>query len=350
MAHQIFINVDQKELRKALVAGLNQPNAPVRPPDLVVGSETDIEVFLIDGDGNYDVRSGLGGYTLKIGAGPRGGVPNGGTLTLGDGTDNTAAIDFNAPASTLQSALNKLNTNTGPFGDTVTVKKISTGQYLVTFDSVGAQTLISGSGVNLTPESTVVVTEVTAGDGSTQEVQLVQFIRQPAVYLELPTQITNGWSGTLSADNLRVIELLAGKGEINTDFEVELQQGSSTPDVLAQSEIRIAGETINPASITGTIITPAEAVRDGDSLLAHVRLDILGLTGGNVTDLDGIVTTSLATGRLYIIAAPLGPTVPSQFWVLQAGTDAEDPANGIVRPDDYAASTNEKIWKALSAL
>jgi len=29
---------------------------------------------------------------------------------------------------------------------------------------------------------------------------------------------------------------------------------------------------------------------------------------------------------------------------VQAGTNGEAAAQGIVRPDDYAASTNEKIW------
>ncbi len=31
-------------------------------------------------------------------------------------------------------------------------------------------------------------------------------------------------------------------------------------------------------------------------------------------------------------------------WQLQARTDAEDAANGLVRPDDYNASTNARVW------
>ena len=31
-------------------------------------------------------------------------------------------------------------------------------------------------------------------------------------------------------------------------------------------------------------------------------------------------------------------------WRLTAGTDADNEASGIVRPDDYAPATNEKVW------
>lgn len=81
-----------------------------------------------------------------------------------------------------------------------------------------------------------------------------------------------------------------------------------------------------------------------------IRLDITALTGGTSTDLDSILSAGVAVDTLLILGVSLGPNVPHQMWVLKAGTNAEDPANGVVRPDDYAASTNEKVWKALSIL
>lgn len=73
------------------------------------------------------------------------------------------------------------------------------------------------------------------------------------------------------------------------------------------------------------------------------RADIVGLTGGGATALDSIETADLADdGSVGVIINVTG--VGGQTWVLLAGTDAEDAAGGIVRPDDYAASTNEKIW------
>lgn len=68
--------------------------------------------------------------------------------------------------------------------------------------------------------------------------------------------------------------------------------------------------------------------------------DITSHTGGGVTALDGISTVgkSLLLAQLYL-ADEL------QDWRLFAGTTAEDAANGIVRPDDYNATTNAQIWK-----
>lgn len=74
-----------------------------------------------------------------------------------------------------------------------------------------------------------------------------------------------------------------------------------------------------------------------------VRYDITGLTGGTATDLDSIVTLTVlpvAVTTCHIIHATDG----YQVWHLIAGTSAETEAGGIIRPDDYAASTNEKIW------
>lgn len=350
MAHKLYINLDERDLRKALVLGRKQPSVAVKPPDLVVGADIDVEVYLLHSDGDYDVRSGLSGYTLRLGAGPRGAIPNDGSATLTDGTETTAALDYNATAAVIQAALNALNNGDGPFSDLVTVKLVSRGSYLVTFDTVGAQSALSGDGALFKPESSVVVSEVTAGGVATKEVQLIQFLRQPAIYLEFSTQITNGWSGSISANNSRILQLMAGDPSITTDFEVRLQRASETPDVIVQTDIKISGEVTNDASFDGSRITADDAVREDDADRAKVRLDITGLIGGAVTDLDGIETVDLSTGRLYLTGVTIAAAVPSQMWVLITGTAAEDPANGIVRPDDYAAGTNEKIWKAYESI
>ena len=67
---------------------------------------------------------------------------------------------------------------------------------------------------------------------------------------------------------------------------------------------------------------------------------ITELTGGTSVDLDSIATADLPVRTLIhlVIDDVL------QTWLLKAATTAEDAANGIVRPDDYAASTNEKVW------
>jgi hypothetical protein len=73
-----------------------------------------------------------------------------------------------------------------------------------------------------------------------------------------------------------------------------------------------------------------------------------GLHLGARRDLDAIVTIGidLATyPTLYMVKT--GTSGALQAWQLMAGTDAEDAPGGIVRPDDYNASTNAKVWKLL---
>jgi len=69
---------------------------------------------------------------------------------------------------------------------------------------------------------------------------------------------------------------------------------------------------------------------------------ITALTGGGTTALDGISTV----GKTNILAA-LYVSDELQWWRLFSGTTAEDSAKGIVRPDDYNASTNAQIWKRI---
>lgn len=69
---------------------------------------------------------------------------------------------------------------------------------------------------------------------------------------------------------------------------------------------------------------------------------ITALTGGTSTCLDGITTSGKS--NLFVI---LKISSEIQDWILTTGTTAEDADNGIVRPDDYAATTNEQVWKRL---
>jgi len=61
--------------------------------------------------------------------------------------------------------------------------------------------------------------------------------------------------------------------------------------------------------------------------------------------LDAIPTVDLPTGLVVFFV--LADAV--QFYVLAAGTDAESSPD-VIRPDDYAIGTNEKVWKLASTL
>lgn len=81
---------------------------------------------------------------------------------------------------------------------------------------------------------------------------------------------------------------------------------------------------------------------------------ITGLVGGTETvDLDWYTTTDVLPGFQTDIFVPIGGLDQLATFRLYAGTDATntDPDAGpvIVRPVDYATTTNEKVWKRLDA-
>jgi hypothetical protein len=66
---------------------------------------------------------------------------------------------------------------------------------------------------------------------------------------------------------------------------------------------------------------------------------IVGLTGGGGTNLDGIPTLGMAP--IFVVHLILNGGLES--WALTNGTNAEDGV-GYVRPDDFNATTNAKVW------
>jgi hypothetical protein len=77
---------------------------------------------------------------------------------------------------------------------------------------------------------------------------------------------------------------------------------------------------------------------------------ITGLTGGGSSKLDGYTTTDVTVGFTAFLPALLISSIAvPKMMQLVTGTDAEnaDPSAGmiIIRPDDFHASTNPKVWK-----
>jgi|SRR5215217_152468 len=74
-------------------------------------------------------------------------------------------------------------------------------------------------------------------------------------------------------------------------------------------------------------------------------------TGGTPNALDGIVTAGGAIPTNFcvrVLSGSLGGgDLSSTNWVLVAGTNAEDPSGGIVRPDDYNGVTNARVWVSI---
>ncbi|MCK5832475.1 hypothetical protein KAH81_02290, partial [bacterium] len=64
------------------------------------------------------------------------------------------------------------------------------------------------------------------------------------------------------------------------------------------------------------------------------------LTGGGAADLDGVRTNGLSIGSLIFVF----DGSQTRTYCLTAGTDAED-SPLVIRPDDFDAGTNAKVWK-----
>jgi hypothetical protein len=81
--------------------------------------------------------------------------------------------------------------------------------------------------------------------------------------------------------------------------------------------------------------------------LLQPLLKTTALTGGGANALDSWPTAAgaleVGTRAMYVTGTNVS------FYVLATGTDAESSPN-IIRPDDYAASTNEKVWKKLTVV
>lgn len=75
-------------------------------------------------------------------------------------------------------------------------------------------------------------------------------------------------------------------------------------------------------------------------------LGVTGLLGGGATKLDGYSTTgiSLSTQFAAMIIDDNSGSPVARIYELVAGTDVESSPN-VIRPDDYAGGSNEKVWK-----
>lgn len=100
---------------------------------------------------------------------------------------------------------------------------------------------------------------------------------------------------------------------------------------------------------------PDEEYVDSDvpvpgSLLPFGEESIPFLRG--ITTIEGATSTAFVTVPTAQLSVPFAVIIQTTDyfpftnvqWVLKTATDAHDPANGVVRPDDYTAVTNERVW------
>jgi len=155
--------------------------------------------------------------------------------------------------------------------------------------------------------------------------------------------ITNGWTADLDLETVELLALLGDETEIEAFAQVTITDPDARPRTYAQQRIRIENRILSPGSGTPTPIEDYLTSAQTYDRFVQNRSAITGLTGGGVLNLDGI--TTLTKGPGWIVAVMISGGL--KFYQLQAGTDAESSPD-VIRPDDYTATTNEKVWRLLN--
>lgn len=152
---------------------------------------------------------------LSLGVGDADLPAEGGDFALAyDGDDDDLTVlAYNISAANLQTALNA-NAAIAAIPDTVAVTLLATGVYQVAFQAVGARELLTGDPEGLAPECNIFVSRLQTGDADTREIQIIQIIQRPYVYV-------TSWTATGGASAI-VTELRAGSVSAKAMFSVEL--------------------------------------------------------------------------------------------------------------------------------
>ena len=282
----IFINTE-RPVDRSIVAGINQPQREAPAGAFVAGSSYDTNLYFVLNDGTYDAASGQAGQDVQVAISTIG-KPQGGTYTLTDGTDTTAAIEYGASAQAVEDALNALNTDTGPFADLVDVVKQSDTQYSITFRTLGAQTVLSGSTVSLFPESTPTASIAVDGDGTTYAQQIIEIARQPAIYQQTWSTIANGFNGTLALNTTRLLQSLVLEAGQPFYLEVKLNGETVAREVVGMEHSTMPASAFSGAAITNLLDAfAADPTSNANFNAAAWAAEIAA--GGTVTSVNGEV-------------------------------------------------------------
>lgn len=133
-----------------------------------------------------------------------------------------------------------------------------------------------------------------------------------------------------------------------TGFFTALQKGGQDVVVTNDARLPVADEKAAMAGTSGTPSTTNRFITAADRGRLWALPDVVGMTGGGSTKLDGYVTSGVTVGLVVCFVDANGGTPLWRAYQLTAGTTAESSPN-VIRPDDYATTTNEKVWKLVSA-
>lgn len=279
MALDLFINTE-RPVDRSIVAGINQPQREAPAGAYVAGSSYDVNIYFILNDGTYNAASGDAGTDVQLAISTIGETQSG-TFTITDGTDTTDAIAYGSSAQTVEDALNALNSDTGPFADLVDVTKQSDSQYTITFRTVGAQTVLSASSVSLFPESTPTASIAADGDGTTYAQQVLEITRQPAIYQQTWSTITNGHNATVALNTTRLLQSLVLDKGLPFYLEVKLDGETVAREVVSVEHSNMPASAFSGVAIQSLLDAFAADPESNAYFDADAWSAVLSIAAGN---------------------------------------------------------------------
>ena len=278
----IFINTE-RPVDRSIVSGLNQPQREAAASAWVAGSSYDVNLYFVQNDGTYDAVSGQAGQTVELAIAPVS-EPESGTFTLTDGTDTTAAISYGASGQDVEDALNALNSGTGPNLGTaslVDVEKVSDTQYAITFRTLGAMTALSGNTVSLYPESTVTGSIAITGSATVYAQQVIEVVRQPAIYQPTWSTITNGFNATVALNTTRLLQAMVLERGEPFFLEIRLNGTTVAREVVTVEESNMPASAFSGTAIASVLDTFAADPTSNAYFDADAWSAVLSIAAGN---------------------------------------------------------------------
>jgi len=186
-AARLIINVSASQKDGLLESVFSQQ--PAAEPLYFRGDINALEVFAvkpIDGSNTqFWQPADIDPTALEVGVGDADERPTSGTFALAYDADSTGltALAFNISAANLQTAINA-NPAIAAIPDTVLVTLLAVGVYQVAFQAVGARSLFGSDPALLLPESNVFVSRQQTGAASVKEIQIIELVQRPLVYVD----------------------------------------------------------------------------------------------------------------------------------------------------------------------
>lgn len=254
---------------------------PTQFPELVVGDTIHANLYLIDGEGGYDSRSGSAAYTLSVSIGDPTETISGGTFTITHSTNTTGNLAWNITSDGLQTALNALPSVIADGGLTVTG---ASGLFQIAWNTTGTKTEFGASGALLTPYGAVEI--ATTNDGTTgYKTQLIQLMTASLCESGFEA-ITDGWAIEINLNTLPAISALTGEAFKNKVVQVTIYNASgervSYLQMLVVIRNRISGSGSSPYH------PPETSYVETDPLFA--ASEAANFVPGDKTALDTVVS------------------------------------------------------------